>query len=163
MLAFDSSAAGQREIHVVSANGGEPQRVTNHPADDAEAVQLTREGGVSAYESPDGKSLYYTKERGRTSLWKIPVDGGEESLVLNGVYHVSFTGANAGMFFVLSDLRSIQELSYAIGETRVVAVAAELIQHPNLSPDGRWILYTQNEPGGNDLMLVENFRQHRDR
>jgi hypothetical protein len=27
-----------------------------------------------------------------------------------------------------------------------------------VSPDGRWILYTQLDQGGSDIMLVENFR-----
>jgi len=26
-----------------------------------------------------------------------------------------------------------------------------------ISPDGRWILYSQLDQGGNDIMLVENF------
>jgi hypothetical protein len=27
-----------------------------------------------------------------------------------------------------------------------------------LSPDGRWMLFTQMDQGGSELMLVENFR-----
>ena len=31
------------------------------PAGGGEAVQVTRNGGETAFESPDGKSIYYTK------------------------------------------------------------------------------------------------------
>jgi len=53
------------------------------PADGGEARQVTKGGGSVAYESMDGKFLYYTKRRNVAGIWRVPVDGGEETLVLD--------------------------------------------------------------------------------
>jgi hypothetical protein len=45
----------------------------------------TRNGGNLPYESDDGKFVYFGKAVARgyaQGLWRIPVDGGEETLVL---------------------------------------------------------------------------------
>jgi dipeptidyl aminopeptidase/acylaminoacyl peptidase len=47
------------------------------------AVQVTRRGGFAAFESPDGKYLYYAKGSGVSGLWRIPVNGGEELEVIH--------------------------------------------------------------------------------
>jgi Tol biopolymer transport system component len=69
---FDSARTGQQQVWKMSANGGE-------------AVQVTKDGGYAPLESPDGKFLFYTKALFSTNLWKIPVEGGEASKVLEGL------------------------------------------------------------------------------
>ena len=56
----------------------------------------------------------------------------------------------------------IEYYSFATGDVKPVAVPEKQILPTYLglsvSPDGRWLLYTQADQRGSDLMLVENFR-----
>jgi Tol biopolymer transport system component len=70
---FSSGATRPVQISKISPQGGTP-------------VQVTRNGGFAAMESPDGKWLYYTKNQALdTSLWKVALTGGEEIQVLPSV------------------------------------------------------------------------------
>lgn len=58
---------------------------------------------------------------------------------------------------------SIQFLNFATNEIRPVANFEKPLRWGNegglaVSPDRKWILYTQTEQAGGELMLVENFR-----
>lgn len=48
-------------------------------------MQVTRHGGFAALESPDGKFLYYAKGLTVPGLWRIPIDGGEESEIISSL------------------------------------------------------------------------------
>src|SRR6185295_11086307 len=66
-IAFDSNAEGEYDIWVISANGGKPQRMTTHPAND----------GNPSW-SRDGHWIYFDSARtGEPQVWKIPANGGE--------------------------------------------------------------------------------------
>jgi len=52
----------------------------------------------------------------------------------------------------------IQFLSFATGRVKPIATIKGAIDELSVSPDRRWVLYTQVSQGGTDLMLVENFR-----
>ena len=115
-------------------------------------------------ESPDGRVLYY-KKRGEDTLglWKVPVKGGEESQVLESFSGGSeFAVVDEGIYFNprpdSAGHYSIQFFSFASKKTRVVATLEKPVFHGfTVSPDGRWILYSQIDQQGKDLMLVENF------
>jgi Tol biopolymer transport system component len=49
------------------------------------AIQVTTDGGREAFESPDGKYVYYAGTETRPGIWRIPVSGGQEGIqVTNG-------------------------------------------------------------------------------
>jgi Tol biopolymer transport system component len=151
LIYFDSSRTGEAQVWKIPANGG------------AE-VQVTRKGGFAPLESPDGKFLYYVKALNATSVWKVPVGGGEETEVLeslseyrnmailtDGIYFIPTQSASKGS--------SIQFFSFATGKIKPIAtIERSAGSGLTVSPDGRWILYTQVDQQGSDLMLVENFR-----
>ncbi len=144
-------------IYFCSSRTGTPQ-VWRIPVKGGKAAQVTTGGGTAAQESVDGKSVYYAKRRGRTAVWKVPVAGGEESLVLDSIMHHSmFSVAERGLYFI-QDRRSVRFLRFASGEVKLIASVTRPFDYFSVSPDGRWILYTQREETGADLMLVENFR-----
>jgi serine/threonine protein kinase len=155
---FTSRRTGRDEVWKVSTEGGE-------------AVPVTRNGGGTAFESPDGKSVYYTKgDMG--PLWKMPVKGGEESQVLPSVVMRAFSLVNEGIYFIpdpggihfipdpgVARKSSIQFLSFATGKTKIVARISGLpFEGLSVSPDGRFLLFSQLDQAASDLMLVENFR-----
>jgi len=118
------------------------------------------------FESPDGKSVYYMYMKGDQasgSLRKMPVSGGDESLVLPSVVRGAFSFVSEGIYFIPepdADRKfSIQFLSFTTDKVKVVApIPGPTGWGFSLSPDGRSLLYTQFDEAGSDLMLVENFR-----
>jgi hypothetical protein len=116
-----------------------------------------------ALESPDGKALYYIKSNRAGSLWKIPVEGGEETQVLASVARRSFAVVDGGIYFISEPSSSSGYLIqyYSLPSGRIDPVATIGKRWPSgftVSPDRQWFVYSQADPLGSDLMLVENFR-----
>ncbi len=126
-------------------------------------MQVTRNGGYVPFESPDGKALYYTKSGESGPLFRLPLEGGTESQVLESVYWRAFAVTVKGVYFIAApDARGVALLNFFefdTGETRpIAALDKPLYIGLAVSPDGKTILYTQWDQSGRDLMLVENFR-----
>ena len=151
-----------RWIYFASKRSGDYQ-IWKMPAAGGDAIQVTRGGGIAPTESPDGKTLYFTKETGTGGLWKMPVEGGPETQVVPEVYRYNYAVTDKGIYFTPDATRdrsaSIQFLNFATGTaTQIVKVEKPLELGLTVSPDGRTLLYTQVDSSGRDLMLVENFR-----
>jgi Tol biopolymer transport system component/DNA-binding winged helix-turn-helix (wHTH) protein len=162
-----------RWIYFDSNRTGE-QQVWKMPADGGDAIQLTRDGAWAPLESPDGKFLYYTKnlgasrEPGGTSVWKVPLGGGQAAKVLEGLStSINLVILDKGIYFVpvpdAASGASIQFLDLQTNQIRRIASPERPIGMGDfeglaISPDGRWLLYTQADQGGAELRLVENFR-----
>lgn len=72
-IAFSSDRDGNYNVYVMNARGGAPRQLTWHA-----------HGDYVADFSSDGKWLYFTSTRiDRHALWRVPVDGGTEELVLD--------------------------------------------------------------------------------
>jgi len=147
---FTSDRTGRFEVWKVPAGGGE-------------AVPVTRNGGGTAFESPDGHSIYYTKGGLSGPLFKMPVSGGEESQVLPSVAWRAFFLVNEGIYFIpepgADRKSSIQFLSFTTAKVKTVARMSGLsLEGLSVSPDGRSLLFSQLDEASCDLMLVENFR-----
>jgi Tol biopolymer transport system component len=152
---FASNRTGRHEVWKVPAAGGI-------------AVRVTRKGGFTASESSDGRFLYYSKGFDVDGLWRVAVSGGDEEQVLElpkaGLWGY-WAVVETGIFFVNTKSTArpaIQFLSFA---QRTVVPVAMLEGKPvpyepgiSVSPDGRWLLYTQDDERTSDIMLVENFR-----
>jgi serine/threonine protein kinase len=148
---FDSSRTGQAQLWKIPTTGG------------AE-VQVTRKGGFAPLESPDGKLLYYVKALSATSVWQVPVEGGEETEVFESLsFYNNMAVVSDGIYFIPTQSgskgSSIQFFSFATGKIKPIATIERSAGFGlAVSPNGRWILYTQVDQQGSDLMLVENFR-----
>jgi len=132
-------------------------------AEGGQAIQVTRTGGTVAFESVDRAFVYYNKDTEPTGLWRIPVEGGAETEVLKSVATYAFAVANKGIYFEQSHRdrgTSLQFLSFATGKVTTIGTIRRPVADLGLSvsPDERYLLYTQGDQTGSDLMLVENFR-----
>jgi Tol biopolymer transport system component/DNA-binding winged helix-turn-helix (wHTH) protein len=53
------------------------------PIAEGKALQVTRYGGFAAFESQDGKFVYYSKGEKIAGIWRVPTAGGEETPILD--------------------------------------------------------------------------------
>jgi hypothetical protein len=137
------------------------------PAAGGPAVQVTRQGGFAAFESPDGRFLYYAKGLTVPGLWRIPTNGGEETEVISsleagywgdwavvegGIYYLDTTTTKPAIaFFDFTTHRNTRVFDLENPPARSAPGLA-------VSPDKKTILYTQLDALNSDIMLVENFR-----
>ncbi len=71
------------------------------PASGGTAIQLTRNGGIAASEGGDGFLYYARAVQSPTSIWRMPVTGGPETLVVEGLsYSANFAVGDRGLYFV---------------------------------------------------------------
>jgi hypothetical protein len=130
------------------------------PAAGGKAVQVTQKGGRLAFESVDGRDLYFSKDFLATEIWRMPAGGGEEVRVLESALGFSFVPAGQGLYFVApGDATQIRRLDLATGHITTLFTPQRLMDLGfAVSPDERFVLYTQRSNSDTDLMLVEGFR-----
>ncbi len=140
-------------------------QVWKAPAQGGRAVQVTKKGGREAFESPDGKFVYYAKPDA-LGLWRVPVEGGEETQVLDqgdqgfwalldrGIYFLNPKATRPVIEFFSFATRRLTEIAVVPKEANTVGGGYGFA----VSTDGRWILYVQVDHTESDIVLVENFR-----
>jgi Tol biopolymer transport system component len=196
-IVFDARPSGLADIYSVKADGGTPVRLTDNPAEDhvpcysadgrwiffastrsgqrqlyrmpaggGNAIQITQKGGIVPAASPDGRWVYYSTPG--QGIWKVSVDGGEETMVLPQqkmwASAFSFAVTSSGIYFagpIDPASQSLLLLFYAFENgqtTQVGRFEKPLALGFSVSPDRKWLLFTQLDSSMEDLMLVENFR-----
>ena len=158
-------------IYFWSDRTGTPQ-IWKMPNEGGAAVQVTRQGGFAALESPDGNFLYYTKtDDGGDGLWRMPVSGGAETRIIHERHrhprvlrhrrqHLLHQGGGGRTAPTSSVVRSpIRSRSTVSAPDRHERSPGSPIRGCTLSvaPDGGSLLYSQNQQGDNELRLVEHF------
>jgi serine/threonine protein kinase len=147
---FRSDRTGGLEIWRIPATGGSEERVTH-------------DGGSLAYESADGKTLFFTRANGDAPVFALPLAGGPERKVLECVL-AGFAVGPAGVYHLgcSADLRAVPLylLDPVTGRDRLLGKLDQASPANGLtvSPDGKTILYVKVENQGSDLMMIENFR-----
>jgi Tol biopolymer transport system component len=151
---FGSNRSGTWQIWKMPAGGGS-------------AVQVTQQGGFEAFESADGKTLYYTNrfDLNSTSLWQMPVTGGTESQVLERVHQGYWVVLEQGIYFLNAQANppsTVEFFRFATNRSTQLAVIEKEVTLPvpgfAVSPDRRWLLVTLMDHYQSDIMLLENFR-----
>jgi Tol biopolymer transport system component len=148
-------------IYFSSVREGENQ-VWKVPPQGGHAVQVTKKGGYAASESPDDKTLYFFNFSDVRGLWKVPVEGGEETLVLEKLkwrFLEYWTPTVEGIYFYNARTGDIEFFSFATRKITQIAKPERLgVEGLAVSPDGRWILLAQEDQDTINVMLVDNFR-----
>jgi Tol biopolymer transport system component/DNA-binding winged helix-turn-helix (wHTH) protein len=130
------------------------------PSTGGDAVQVTHRGNGAAFESVDGKFLYFTFAQAGDALFRVPVGGGEEKQVASGVTD-GFAVTAKGIYFVMPDTQTVQLLDERSGKISTVArLGAEHMsgQGITVSSDDHYLVFSDFSITHNDLMLVEGFR-----
>jgi Tol biopolymer transport system component/DNA-binding winged helix-turn-helix (wHTH) protein len=142
---YSDRGGGSFQIWKMQLNGGAP-------------VQVTKNGGVFAAESVDGRFIYFSKYEA-PGIWKMPIDGGEESRLLadqGGSAWWNWALARNGIYFLDEELKFFD---FATGKrTSVYASEKPLRRGLAISPDGKSILYPQIDVAESSIMLLKNFR-----
>jgi len=126
---------------------------------------VTQTGGFEAKESKDGNWLYYSKES-EEGVWKMPIQGGTGTLVLNRRCRRYWDLTDQGICFMDVDATPHPTISFYNFDTQQVTRIGTLDKQPpiagsgtlSVSPDGQWVLYPQVDHVESHIMLVENFR-----
>lgn len=150
-------------LYFASKRGTEAFQIWKMPVQGGDPVQLTRHGGISAVESPDGRYLYYSKfEEG--GVWRMTTQGRDETQVLDlsGDGWPNWALGSEGIYFLKfskSSPPTVQFLSFATGKTHIVwTLEREPGWGIDISGNGKSIIFTQDDFAESNLMMVENFR-----
>jgi Tol biopolymer transport system component len=141
-LAFTSSTPGDSNapIHVLQLNSGQ-QRVLTHPLNGAYDF-------YPAY-SPDGKWVAFCRlhSNSTSSVYVIRAAGGEERLITRERKDIKgLAWMPDGRSFVISSNRAGPQRLWSVdvdtGATRPFPTAGTSARDPSVSPDGKWLVYS---------------------
>jgi Tol biopolymer transport system component len=157
-----------RSVYFGSNRSGD-QQIWKMPAAGGAAVQITKHGGMTGFESVDGQVLYYWKGGPIPGIWQVPVDGGSETRVHDSIrihYWASWTVGRDGLYFITETtvddhprtttlLATIQYFRFTTQEITSVVTLEKPCLGLTISPDDRFLLFAQLDQRGSDLMLVD--------
>jgi Tol biopolymer transport system component/predicted Ser/Thr protein kinase len=153
-----------RWIYFQTGRSGQPD-IWRCPFPDGTAQQcqqMTTNRGNIAFESVDGRTLYYTTLE--WALYAKPLAGGPEEKLADRV-SLGFAVHEKGVFYggVAGKDGKIPLLFYEFSSRSTKELARISAVHPwdgsfAASPDGKSFLYAASLYSGQDLMLIENFR-----
>jgi Tol biopolymer transport system component len=135
------------------------------PATGGDATVLrTGHDGTSPQESPDGAILYFTARNVNTALMALSLKGASSESVVEGIPPINnenqWVVVPRGLYFVPAQApKSLYYFDFATEKSRVVFEnQVPLADGLSLSPDGRWLLYSQTDEENTDIMLADHFR-----
>ena len=149
--------------------------IWKRPAQGGTATQVTRNGGWVAFESHDGRSLYYTSyihDSGRQGeifttsktgdlLWVLPVGGGKERQVLESVWYRAFVVMDDGIYYIpapAANGSSVRFHSFTGEDREISSISQPTFQGLSVSPDRKTILFSAEVRTGSNIMVVHNFQ-----
>jgi len=153
---FGSNRTGVWQVWKIPAVSGSP-------------VQVTRKGGREAFESPDGKFVYYSKGYLPRGIWRLPVQAGEEIQVLDDGLQGHWALTDRGIYLLAPNQKGLPAIEFFNISTGRLAKLVDLPREgmgiegftaPAIaaSTDDRSILYIQLGQVTSSIMMVENFR-----
>ena len=149
---FASNRTGDWQVWKIQKSGGSP-------------VQVTKQGGFAAMESPDGEYLYYAKHNYEyPEIWRMPVAGGAEAPIYPGVRPLdwgAWTVVENGVLFAESGTNKDITVSLYDISTRGMKHLATLDRPPfwlTATGDGKSVIFDQPGQEQSHVMLLENFR-----
>jgi WD40 repeat protein len=155
---FASDRTGEFQIWKVGAGTGETPLQP--------AIQVTRGGGFRAFESNNGKFLYYAKGRGKPGLWRRNLSDAKEEPILDSLQEWCWWALGPEVIYFLELPRSVHPQVHLkaleipghrireLGTLRYPVVNATTAIA--VSSDGRHLGYTQIDAMEADIMLMQS-------
>jgi Tol biopolymer transport system component/DNA-binding winged helix-turn-helix (wHTH) protein len=150
---FSSGRSGERQLWKAPSSGG------------GEAIPITKQGGFEAFESPDGKHIYYVRADEKpenAGIWRVPVDTGAEVRVVGQGGRSSFAVTKNGIFIVDPLAKPSATFSFYSFASPGLRPTGQLPAGSRMapskiavSPDEKWILYVQYDQWGSDIQMIE--------
>jgi Tol biopolymer transport system component len=137
------------------------------PTKGRNADVLSSEPAFGVHEAFDGETLYFVDRWSDATLKKVSVKQTGPASQVAGMPLLKDAALWAvvpqGIYFVAADApRAICYFDFATKQVRrIIDVDGDLNSRNgglSVSPDGRWILYSQVDDVSSDVMLVEHFR-----
>jgi Tol biopolymer transport system component len=135
------------------------------PAAGGDAVLLSKGTVlVNAQEFFDGKTVYFVSNHDKSTLKQValPAQPGTESNV-EGMPRIRnaelWTLSRTGIYFVPDEApRSLRYFDFATRQVRpIFELDRDFYSGLSVSPDGRWITYSQVGDQNSDIMIVDHF------
>ena len=140
------------------------------PSAGGPAARVSRNGGFTCQFSPDGKLLYYLKSRQNGGIWRLDLAAGTEQPVIPEMASRNWKVLHDGIYMLDAKRSSVsanngvspgEALYYPFATGRVEKLGFTTpkpigVQGIDLSPDQKWVYYSQADSQGSDLVIVEN-------
>jgi len=155
-LYFTSTRTGSLQLFRVALTGGD-------------ATQVTKGGGFRCQFSEDGRFIYYLKTRSGGEIWRIELSTGREEPVAPEMKSSNWKVVADGIYMMDSGMDSQKGTAPKAARARFYRFATGKIEDLGfetpkpiasigieLSPDRKWLYYSQVDSVTSELYLVEN-------
>jgi eukaryotic-like serine/threonine-protein kinase len=153
---FTSSQTGTLQLFRGLVTGGPP-------------TQVTQGGAFTCQFSPDGHYIYYLKTRQGGEIWRLDLATTREELVVPEMKSRNWKVLRDGIYMMDSQSNSQVGTAARVADARFYRFATRKIEDLgfrtaktiaytgiDLSPDGKWVYYSQVDSATSELYLVEN-------
>jgi Tol biopolymer transport system component/DNA-binding winged helix-turn-helix (wHTH) protein len=146
---YSSDRTGRMEIWCMNPSGGT-------------AGQVTHEGGFAAKLSPDGQFLYSSESNApHSDLWQTDLHTRERTKIADSVVKRAYAPTKDGIYY-FTHIRYAETALWfynlkAKKNTHVFSTDRVIDGGVALSPNGRYLYYTQADSNTHDLLLAPNF------
>jgi len=145
----------RRQVWRARLDGSNPVRVVDSPV-----------GIYHVAESPDGKSLFYSRPGRVADLCKVPLKGGPEEVVREKLFDGSFALSKRFVYFISGLDRTLYRIPLSGGPTTRLGMLPGFADARagifglgmTVSPDDSSIIYSIAGPEEQDLQVIRNFR-----
>ena len=151
-------------LYFYSGHDGGAYQLWKTPSAGGSPVRVTTNGGVYAIESEDGRFLYYAKFT-ECGVWRRSLESGEETrLPINACDWYDWALSRRGIYFLNQGVPPngrIEFFDFVHNQsTPILSLENPPSQFGGLaiSPDGKSLLYGQNELDESYIMVMKNFR-----
>jgi Tol biopolymer transport system component len=142
-------------VYFRSDRSGSPQIWKRLGKGGGDAIRITEHGGYEAFESLDGGTLFYVKSREQPELWSVPVNGGREGLILEGVREANWRVVRQGIVYWSRGRFILWNSKSGHFETLHERPRATPLFGLAVTPDATRLVWSQTDRNSSDIWLAD--------